>query len=627
MTALYLPAAPLTFSFSGGAYHPSVGPEATFEFVYTPPRSPPLTMQVGGAWRKATPLVPVAAALPWDRVPPADADSAAGWGVGAIADVQTHQLWDRVGVQDQPLHLHWAGAFQADGQVVDGRWNDVPAKDYGTTGRWNHSIRPRDVRLVLIYNPMPAKKDVQVATTSRRVDAFGPRRDAAALLQASLYVPGNGPLAFNFGGRPYLPPSSPQVFFNFQYTPAKPRIQPVDSGGAVRWQDARRLNLSARLPWGGARVLDGPLTGIVYPDYPGPVKPLPVPPTDPEILDAYMIANTVTLVVLPSRTPIEAKNLRVALDADSYSWSFSAEIFTRAALELVRPDASGGREVELDINGWRWVLVVERYSRQLRFPTEAYTITASTRSQLLAAPYAPARTALNAAPINAAQAATEQLLYTGFTLDWQATDWTFPAGALSYQGQTAMQVIARLAETVGAIVRPAPDADALEVLPRYPVPPWEWSQVDAPISRIIPPVMMTELSGEWTPQPAWNACYTSGTAHGVSMLVRRAGTAGDNPAPDVYDDWLTGQAANQARGTHELSRGGNIELVGMTLPLFPHHDDHGVGLILPGQLCRVPEETGPWVGLCLGVEISAEGTGAADVRQQIKLERNHTWQL
>lgn len=238
-------------------------------------------------------------------------------------------------------------------------------------------------------------------------------------------------------------------------------------------------------------------------------------------------------------------------------------------------------------------------------------------------PYAPPRTNLNSAPLNAAQAAEAELRATGFVLTWSATDWTFPAGAYSYQGQTAMQVIARLAETVGAVVRPARDADALEVLPRYPVEPWNWDDSTTPINRIIPPAMMTDLNGEWTPQPAWNACYVSGTSQGVSMLVRRAGSAGDNPAPDVLDDWITGQEANRARGVHELSKGGNIEIVGFTLPLFPASDDHGVGLVLPAQLCRVPEEAGTWVGLCLSVEITAEGTGAARVWQNLKLERHH----
>ncbi len=341
-----------------------------------------------------------------------------------------------------------------------------------------------------------------------------------------------------------------------------------------------------------------------------------------------MIANTVNLVVLPSRTPVEAKNVRIGWDADSFSWKFSADIFTQAALALVRPDADGAKQIELDINGWKWVLLVERYSRQLKFASEAYSISGATRTQLLAEPYAPLRTGLNAAPITAVQAATEQLLFTGFTLTWDAAtvgpaDWTFPAGTLSYQSQTAMQVIARIAETVGAIVRPARDSDALEIRPRYPVPPWEWAQIDAPIDRIIPPAMMTQLNGDWTPQPAWNACYVSGTSSGVSMLVRRAGTAGDNPAPDVFDDWITGEEANRARGVHELSKGGNIEIVGFTLPLFPLADDKGVGLVLPGMLCRVPEESGAWEGLCLSVDISATGTGSSRVEQQLKLERHH----
>lgn len=587
-----------------------------------------LSVQVGGRWSKARQVSARPSAAPWSATVPLGLEAQAAWRQAVARDQAKALLWDKLAVKDWLAVNPWGAAAQADGVAQAGPWSAVPAKDCGIAGRWDHSIRPRDVRLVLIYNPMPAKKDVQVATTSRRVDAFGPRRDAAALLQASLYVPGNGPLAFNFGGRPYFPPSSPLVFFNFQYTPAKPRIQPVDSGGAVRWQDARRLNLSARLPWGRARVLDGPLTGIVYPDYPGPVKPLPVPPTDPEILETYMIANTVNLVVLPSLTPIEAKNVRISWDADSFSWKFSADIFTHAALELVKPDAEGAKEVELDINGWTWVLLVERYSRQHKFPAEAYSISGATRTQLLAAPYAPLRTGLNAAPITALQAATEQLLYTGFTLEWDAenvgpADWTFPAGTLSYQSQTAMQVIARIAETVGAIVRPARDSDALEIRPRYPVPPWEWGQIDAPIERIIPPAMMTQLNGEWTPQPAWNACYVSGTSSGVSMLVRRAGTAGDNPAPDVFDDWIAGEEANRARGVHELSKGGNIEIVGFTLPLFPRTDDKGVGLVLPGMLCRVPEESGAWEGLCLSVDISATGTGASRVDQQLKLERHH----
>lgn len=135
--------------------------------------------------------------------------------------------------------------------------------------------------------------------------------------------------------------------------------------------------------------------------------------------------------------------------------------------------------------------------------------------------------------------------------------------------------------------------------------------------------MLTQLDGEWTPQPAWNACYVSGTSHGVSMLVRRAGTAGDNPAPDVFDDWITGEEANRARDVHELAKGGDIEIVGFRLPLFHASDDHGVSLVLPGMLCHVPESSGTWHGACLSTEISAEGTRAVRVAQNLKLERHY----
>ncbi|ERH50963.1 hypothetical protein [Ectopseudomonas toyotomiensis] len=63
--------------------------------------------------------------------------------------------------------------------------------------------------------------------------------------------------------------------------------------------------------------------------------------------------------------------------------------------------------------------------------------------------------------------------------------------------------------------------------------------------------------------------------------------------------------ANQARGTHELSKAGNIEVVPISIPLFLFTDDHGVGLVLPTQLCRVPDET-----------------GSVRVQQQIQLERH-----
>lgn len=53
--------------------------------------------------------------------------------------------------------------------------------------------------------------------------------------------------------------------------------------------------------------------------------------------------------------------------------------------------------------------IIERYSTNRRFGDERYTIYGSSRTQLLAAPYAPQRSKSNSANLNAKQAITEEL--------------------------------------------------------------------------------------------------------------------------------------------------------------------------------------------------------------------------
>lgn len=337
-----------------------------------------------------------------------------------------------------------------------------------------------------------------------------------------------------------------------------------------------------------------------------------------------MIANSVSLVVLPDRIPLDATGIRTGLDIDSFAGILTANLFGRTSLAHVRPDANGPKEVELTINGHRWVFIIERYSGVGKLADERYTITGVSQTQLLAKPYAPARSQSNTAPINAQQAAEFELQYTGFTPHWDAwnagpPDWTLPEGAFSYTEKTAMQVIAELAETVGGIVSPSRDARELTVLPRYRAPVWQWSS--AIMDRIIPADIVSSWGSEWQPQPEWNSCYVSGTNHGVSVNVRRTGTAGDEPAPDVYSDWLTGEQAGRARGIAELCKGGNQEIVTQDLPLFP--EQTAPGLVTPGMLCEVRDIEDTWRGLCLATEITADGIGASRVKQTLKLERHH----
>lgn len=582
-----------------------------------------LTADVSGRWSRARRPGDPSSAAPWARLQAQDRQPAAPWQQGLPRERDSVQPWGDVPAQDAGSRQPWGRAELASADPVAVPWGDVPACDIGRWLGWDRSIQPRDtLRLRLIYNPSPARKDIGAGQRYNRSDEFGQRYDAEGERQASLYWPGNL-ISFDFGGSRYSPSTTAAVFFDFRFTPLRRAIQPVDSGTAESWGSARQLNQRMRLPWGRGSAKD-PGIVIPYPDYTGPAYEI-VPAVEPDILETYMIANSVSLVVLPGREPVDATGIKVARDIDAFAWTLSAELFGRTSLNPVRPDANGPKTVELTINGWTWLFLIERYSTQGKFPSERFTVTGVSRTQLLAEPYAPKRSAVNAADINAVQAATDQLENTGFSLSWDYTalgppDWTIPAGAFSYQEQTALQVIARVAEAVGGVVRPARDSDALAVVPRYREAPWAWST--SVMDRIIPAEIVGQWGGEWSPQPSWDSCYVSGTTHGVAVDVRRTGTAGSAPAPDVFDDLITGTDAARHRGIAEIAKGGNQEIVTLSLPLFPQGGS-APGLVDPAHLCEVRDIDGTWRGLCLSTEISAEGVGASRVTQALKLERHH----
>lgn len=585
-----------------------------------------IAIEVGARYRHAQPVRARDTGARWQATIPNDLqDNRIRWGTATERDIQRQTAWDDVPNKDLLKHLSWSTAIVYDASSIALPWNQVPDKDSAHGIRWDHSIQPRDARLRLIYNPMPGQKDHKAHVHWGRVDEFGQRFDAAAELKRSLYMPNTLPLVFDFGGQRYNPNTSGPMFFDFQYVPPTHNIQPVDSTATrIRWGTAKQIENAVRLRWGWGIPTDPRPTGIVYPDYDGPVIVIPEP-EEPEIKDTYMIANTVSVCVLPDCTPIDVTSISIDLDIDSHSWSFSGSLFGAASLQQVMPNALGQKTIKVTINGHEWLFVIESYSSAGKFPAERYTIKGASRTQLLAEPYAPKRSAVNAVSINARQAAEDQLLNTGFTIHWDSinenpVDWNIPAGALTYQDQTAMQVISRIAESIGAVVRPAAAGDELTVLPRYRDAVWYWPTTI--VDRIVPHQVVTDIGGEWSPQPQWNSCYVSGTTQGVAVDVRRAGTAGDKPAADVYDDLITTTSAARARGIAEICKGGNQEIVSMTMPLFP--PEKAPGLVLPAMLCEVqPHNATNWRGLCLAVGIQASGTGASTVKQTIRLERHH----
>ena len=627
----------LTFRFTTDTVYqpPTNGAELLFRFSATGDTKPPiyypvppsLILTTGTSWKAASTkeqtkiavwqqsgvvdrkallfsqaaqeLSPSKHKIGWNTIPGKDRRSGSLWSEPVPEDKATESRWGQTTPTDpSSLPIPWDKSAQPKARQTTALWGQPPAKDQRYTGPW--------FRVDTISAPKP----------------FNDRRNPP------LWADTANHLGFSFADRVYLPEQVPDLWFPFESRITPHPIQAKEGRCAVVWQPARRINLSPGLPWGEGRSEQVKDSDYEL-NYGGEVEPLPPEPEPPPVeeKECYLLMNSVNAIQLPDEEPLALLNITIELDIDSFCWQLSATVANRAVLARIAPDHTGTKDVKVTINGWDWIFMVTRYTAERSFNNERYRIYGESRTRLLSAPYAPLRSKTEDQAISAVQAATAELTNTGFTLQWDATealatpDWVLPSGLFSYVEQTPMQVIARLATTAGAVVIPVADTDALAVQPRYRVSPWAWEEETTSVDHAIPESMILSLSLEWRPAPAYNAVYVSGINEGVAVEVQRKGSAGDEPAPDIIEEWLTTSGVNTERGRNVLSEGGDQAVVTMELPLTARGQHPG--LVLPGRLVKVLEGESAWVGLCLSTRITSVGSGAGRVAQTLALERHY----
>ncbi|UYM16183.1 hypothetical protein [Endozoicomonas euniceicola] len=529
-------------------------------------------------------------------------------------------LWGKVPELEQQLVISHGTAPQKRNNS-EGRWTQPPAADEHRASGWDQSIQAKELTRIDDWKQAP-EKDNDNASLFQSVDLYNStsRKPAA-------YVLPQPPISFVFQESLYSASGTPAAWFRFGAIEPNTAIQPRDTRQRSTYSSNRTQDEPVIIPWGeGRKQKDNDYTGK-YGGETQPEDPKKPQPKQPDIRESYLLMNTISVVILPDRTPIELKDLEISLDIDSFSWELTGELWGASSLALVEPDENGTKQIEVDINGWKWVFMVERYTSRRQFGQEQYSIYGTSRTQLLAAPYAPQRSKSSASNINAKQAISEELSNTGFTAQYPSLnsystpDWIIPGGSFSYQNETPMKVIARLTSTAGSVIIPARDSDTLNIQPRYPASPWKWN--DATMDKIIPASLMISLNASWRPEPEYNAVYVSGTHAGVAVNVKRQGSAGDEPAPDILEDWLTETQVNTERGRNELAKGGNQSITTIEIPLTDSNT--APGLVEPGQLVEVRDSllngtNNNWRALCLATSIGASG---GKVTQRLELERHY----
>lgn len=337
----------------------------------------------------------------------------------------------------------------------------------------------------------------------------------------------------------------------------------------------------------------------------------------------YMVQNTLTLERQDTGAQILATAFSMSLDADSWTWRWSATVPDAMAHLLGRQADGQPATVIATINGVEYALLLEKTQRSRQFLPTTWSISGRGISALLDSPYAPAQTFSNASAINAQQLAGDILTVNGVPLGWdvawQIDDWNCPAGVWSVQG-SYMAALADMAAAVGAMLQPHNTDKTVVFMPRYPAPYWAWGDLTPDIE--LPDAVVVTEGNEYEDRPNYDRVHVGGTGAGVFGPFTRAGTAGLVLAPQASHALIGDAAAHRMRGIAELSAGGKQERVTLSLPVLAE-----TGLIRPGKLLRYNASGGNTsssarsvLGMVRGLQMSWRESGAM---QTIELEVHH----
>jgi hypothetical protein len=308
----------------------------------------------------------------------------------------------------------------------------------------------------------------------------------------------------------------------------------------------------------------------------------------PFLRRSYLMVNTVSLKIISSNYDIAIDSMEISADRDAWCWSLSAGVLQASDLALLRPINGIPIAVEATINGFRWRFFIEEFGATEKFGGSVGTVRGRSLSAALAAPYASGITAPCGAGTSR-QLAEAELANTSWTTVWTAPDWLVPAGAMTWQNQTPMAIVTRIAEAGGACVQSHPWDTVLAVAPWWSTLPWQWGGMI--VDAIIPPAMIEQKPWALERRGDFNGVWVRGESIGVNALIRRAGTDGSKTAPDVVDALLTDITPATGRGARILADNLTRERNTLPLPLMENP-----GLLTPGKVVEIQEST-PWRGM------------------------------
>lgn len=510
---------------------------------------------VGAGWQAARPVPAAQITAPYAAPVPLPQQHDAAWGCGERLSAAPRVAWKQASPLRTAARMPWRRGQALPIKISEGPWQSGLRTPRSAAAPWRLAV------------PLPAgvtRAPSHIGVIVRRPPAaipWGSGLPAVALVS----------LAAGPGDR--LPLVSARIPWRWaaRLTPGRttrPVTPPLEP-----WRcytpppgDAANLLFDERL---------APGTDILFSCGKGTPTGRVVP-----VLECYIVINSVSLVRADNGAEIPADALQLSIGSDGPHWSWSASVpgYARQLVED-RP------EVIATLNGTPVRLVVERVRRDrrasLRGVSDALQVSGRSPSAWLSNPFAPATARTSDNPYTAQQLAAQALTINGvsmgWALDWRLPDWLVPAGAWSHLG-TPMEAVLRIAEAGGGYIQAAAASQTLRALPHYPAAPWLWASLAPDLTL---PEDVVEVEGtETADTAAYDVVYVEGVGpSGRRDRVRRTGTAGVLPAPQIIDPLATDPDMTRARGLAALAASGPQTRVTLRLPVLQE-----TGLILPGTL-------------------------------------------
>lgn len=327
---------------------------------------------------------------------------------------------------------------------------------------------------------------------------------------------------------------------------------------------------------------------------------------------AYEIEHVVNVVDLRSNLPIAFLDFSFGADVDSLAWTMRATCAPEAYAILLAGEQPP--QVEVTVDGQKWVFAIDSISRSRAHAETSVSISGHSLALGAASPYEAQQNWINDGASTAAQIVATANLYTTLSIDWGLEDWIVPDRVFSFSG-TPLEVVKRVAESVGAIVQSERDKFGVRVFPRYPTLPNEWPVVP-PDVQIAFEAVLSE-SYERADRPEYNGVHLSGQQQGVTGHVRLEGTNGSFLHPLVTDLLLTDEPALRQRGLSILGASGGQATVTLGLPVLAGAGKPGV--LDVNQLVRVLDPAGTWYGIVRSVDVAVS---LPTVEQRVTIERH-----